>query len=263
MRDRAAADNASESVSRVTESSWRPSGQQMDGRAGKPAYDASTLNVLKSRMGKQQSNCGVSTASGSQIYDERNGYGFGNFSVPVGQMSHRSASAPRLHGAKEEVEGSRPKRWKPAKNPHAPPGGNPTFHPAQDGEFHHQNGRKRFPDMGGGANRDANAIEALRFYQEEERLGKQPVERQKFSANQHDRNSHRYYLAAEGKADLTPGKMRNSSKTSNIPGFNEPLASQSTSAAGSGEDLPSECDSLPLGTEWSSFCYEGRRLQAL
>jgi len=263
MCDRGPTGNASEAASGVTDPSSAPFGRMMDGCAGKPTYDAGSLHLLKSRMGRKQSNSGASMVSGNQVYDERNGYGFGNFSVPVGQMSQRSASAPRLQGAKDEVEGSRPRKWKPAKNPRAPPGGNPTFHPAMDGEFHHQNGRKRFPDMGPGGNRDANAIEALRFYQEEERLGRLPVERQKPAANQHDRHSHRYYLAADGKADLTPGKMRTSSRVSGIPGFSEPLASQSTSAAGSGEDLPSECDSLPLGAEWSTCCFEGQRLEPL
>lgn len=243
-----------------SEGSWAAFGRQMDGRAGKASYDPSALTTLKSRMGQKKSSSGVSTTAGSQIYDEH--CGFGNFSVPVQeQMYQRTASAPRLH-AKEEIEGSRPRKWKPAKNPRAPPGEFPPHSASRDCERDDKFGRKRFADIGTGHNRDANAVEALRFYQEEERLGRNPVERRESVANRPDRDSHRYYLAAEGKPELTPGKMRYSA-SSRAGGFNDRMTSQSTSAAGSGEDMHSEADSLPLGAEWSSCRFEGGRLQPL
>jgi len=100
--------------------------------------------------------------------------------------------------------------------------------------------------MGAGSNRDANAIEALRFFQIEERLGKVVGPPVKSRPNKHDRDSHRYYLASEGKADFVPGKARHGSITSFSGIDNE----QQSTAPGS--DVPSECDSLPLGAEWST-----------
>jgi len=239
-------DDYSESASRTTEATSAAFERMMEVRAGRPSYDANALKNLKARMSKRQSSVTSTTASvpasaaasGSQIYDED--FGFGNFSVPVRQMPQRSASTPSLR-SKEDVDGSRPRKWKPAKAPQAPPGGNPTFHPASDGKIDPLLGRKRFEDMGAGNNRDANAIEALRFYQDDERLGKHSGPKMKPIANKHVRDSHRYYLAAEGNSEITPGKARGSSKASSDP---------STCACSS--DVPSECDSLPLGAEWSS-----------
>jgi len=232
-------------------------GCQLEGRAGKPTVDVNALKNLKARMSRRQTSASSTTASGSQVYDES--FGFGNFSVPKSKMS-RCASAPGL--GKDEVEGSRPRIWKPSKAPRAPPGGAPTFHPAKDGNPDPLCGRKRFPDMGAGTNRDANAIEALRFYQDSERLGKLSGPKPQPKANKNARDSHRYYLAAEGNADLTPGKARCSSSTtgSKLYGLNhERMASQSTSAGCSSDELPSECDSLPLGAEWSSCRFDSAR----
>lgn len=216
----------------------------MEGRAGRPTVDINALRDLKNRMSAKKKSGGASVAdSGSSVYDGN--YGFGNFSVPVpgGQMS-RTSSAPSLHCKREEVEGSRPRVWKPSKAPKAAPGGNPTFHPSKDGQADPVAGRKRFPGMGAGNNRDPNAIEALRYYQDSERLGKQACDQRRPSATDKlARDSHRYYLAAEGKAEITPGKAR---------------SSQSTSAGGS-EAMISECDSLPLGAEWSSCRFDSVR----
>lgn len=206
-------------------------------------------------MSKKQAS---SSVSGSQIYDPD--AGFGNLSVPVDQMSQRSASAPRLsRHDRGEVEGSKPRVWKPALAPKAPPGG------MQDGKGDPRyGGRKQFPDMGAGNNRDPNAIESLRYYQDEERLGKIAGPKMQPETNKHSRDSHRYYLAAEGKPEITPGRMRRPSDPTgkSMPGFefDRPApASQSTSAGGSGDDVPvSDCDSLPLGAEWS-FHAEGAR----
>lgn len=207
-------------------------------------------------MGKKQIAT-PSSQAGSQIYDERHGYG--NSSTTASEVA-RSSSVPLLQ-PKSEVEGSQPRKWKPAKAPKAPPGGNPTFHPAQDGTSDARlDGRKRFPDMGAGNNRDMNAIEALRFYQEEERLGKNVGTKVPLTANNHARDSHRYYLAAEGKPELIPGKAQRRPSDNSHKGLlefydNEVPASQSI-ATGNSLESPSECDSLPLGAEWSSCRFD-------
>lgn len=232
-------DDASEAGSRAPSS-----------MAGKPSSDANPLKNLNARMNRKSSV--ASSVCSSQIYDEH-GYGFGNFSVPNrNNLGDRSVSAPRLR-PKEEVEGSRPRIWKPAKVPMGPPGGEPTFNPSRDGKLDSVPGRKRFPDMGAGANRDAHAVEALRFYQEEERLGKHSGPQYEAQANQKARDTHRYYLAAEGKAQYQPGKARRPSDASSgqVQGFERP-PSKSTSAGSDEDELPSECDSLPLGAEWCS-----------
>jgi len=241
--------------------------------AGKPtSFDQGALRTLKARMGKKQVSSSSSQA-GSQIYDERNGYGYGNSSTTASEVA-RSSSVPLLQ-PKAEVEGSQPRKWKPAKAPKAPPGGTPTFHPAKDGASDTRlDGRKRFPDMGAGNNRDLNAIEALRFYQEDERLGKNAGAKVHLTANNHARDSHRYYLAAEGKPELIPGKaqLRPSDTSvrglldlydSEVPaqsiatGSKEDVPPAQSIATGSREDVPpSECDSLPLGAEWSSCRFD-------
>lgn len=224
--------------------------------AGKPSFDKGALRTLKARMGKKQFSSSSSQA-GSHIYDERNGYG--NSSTTASEVA-RSSSVPLLQ-PKAEVEGSQPRKWKPAKAPKAPPGGTPTFHPAKDGASDTRlDGRKRFPDMGAGNNRDINAIEALRFYQEDERLGKNAGAKVHLTANNHARDSHRYYLAAEGKPELIPGKAQLRPSDTSVRGlldlYDSEVHAQSI-ATGSREDVPpSECDSLPLGAEWSSCRFD-------
>merc|ERR1711967_66287 len=126
------------------------------------------MGNLKSRMAKRQSSVSsVVTASvaasGGQIYDDD--FGFGNFSHHAStHQPQRSSSVPNSRPTKEEVEGSKPRKWYPAKAPKAPPGGAQTFHPALNGKEDPLLGRKRFPDMDArGQNRDSNAVEALRF----------------------------------------------------------------------------------------------------
>lgn len=217
-------------------------GSTIENCAGQPTCDASSLRSLKARMSRRQSSAASPAASGSQVCD--GGFGYGDSPVFVG-MSQRSASAPRLR-AKDEVEGSQPRKWKPAKAPRAPP--------ANEHEVELKFSKKRFPDMGAGSNRDANAMEALRFFQAEERLGKLPVAERQPAATKRDRDSHRYYLSAEGKADLTPGKAYGSFQADGqaVRDRSELLVSESTSA-GSASDAQSDCDSLPLGAEWSSY----------
>lgn len=217
------------------------------------------LSNLKSRMCRRQSNQHLSEASVSQVYNNRCGYG--DSSVSVSDVTQRSVSAPRLR-PKDEVDGSKPRKWKPAKTPMRPSGSHPSLRASEAEEAEQKVGRKRFPDVGAGSNRDVHAIEALRFFQTEERVGKLPVEMSRPAATNRDRESHRFYLAAEGKLESTPGKARRPSSTADRHGkvgpnagcCNELLGSESTSA-GSGDDghVHSECDSLPLGAEWSSF----------
>jgi len=238
----------------TTEGSSTP--RKVSEGAGKPSFDPNALKNLKGRMIRRQSSASSTTASGtgtgSQVYNED--FGFGNFSMPKRNMSQRSSSTPSLL-SKDAVEGSQPKKWKPAKAPQAAPGGASTFHPAKDGKADVLAGRKRFDDMGCGSNRDPNAIEALRFYQDTERLGKNAGTKHQHSATRQARDSHRYYLAAEDRPEPTPGKARNDAskkRMQRLPGFADPLPSQWASGGASECDGPSEADSLPLGAEWSS-----------
>lgn len=247
---RSMADDASEVGSGASDPRFAYYEGCMDGRAGKATVDINALKSLKASMARKKASSSVT--SGSQIYDEENGFG-GNYSVPRSSMS-RSNSAPSLAG-KEEVEGSRPRQWKPSKAPRCPPGGSQTFHPAKDGTPDEVAGRKRFPEMGPGSNRDPNADEALRFFKETERLGKHSCPQLQSTANKHSRDTHRYYLAAEGKPEQTPGKARSASGRADGQKLRERdprLPDSSTSAGSSDAFLPSECDSLPLGAEWSS-----------
>jgi len=183
-------------------------------------------------------------------------FGFGNFSVPVydapSEPMSRCSSAPRFR-PKNDVEGAQPRKWKPAKAPRAAPGERPSFNRAAEGESRPEFGRKRFSDVGASQNRDPTRMEALRFFQDEERLGKMPGAKYKYAPTQRDADSHRYYLAADGK-NMKPGKGRSpfhDAKQADC-GRRGSLISASTSA-GTSADNVSECDSLPLGAEWNSY----------
>ena len=113
-------------------------------------------------------------------------------------------------------------------------------------------GRKRFADMGAGNNRDSNAIEALRFFQTEERLGKNSGQRVEVKPTRQVRDSHRYYLEAEGKSDYIPGRARISQATlGSFAHENEAYCDQAQLLSAHSEVL-CDCDSLPLGAEWST-----------
>merc|ERR1712048_885455 len=176
-------------------------------------------------------------------------FGFGSSNQVGNHAPHRSASAPRLEAVKEEIEGSRPKKWKPARAPIAPPGGGETFHP-QDGRCDvRMDGRKRFPDMGAGNNRDPNAIEALRFFRDEERLGKANNPQVKHKPTQQARDSHRFYLTPGDNVNSLPRKGRGSEAgESNVARLLH--SSQHPEPV---DHLPSPCDSLPLGADWSEL----------
>merc|ERR1711988_718174 len=107
---------------------------QLEGCAGRPTHEIDQLRNLKARIAKKSSNA-------SQIYDDKFGYGHAKPQVS------RSSSVPGL-GGKADVEGSHPRKWKPCRNPRAPPGGAETYHPAKDGQRDSVYGKKRFPDMG-------------------------------------------------------------------------------------------------------------------
>merc|ERR1712070_462204 len=128
---------------------------------------------------------------------------------------------------------------KPCRAPMEPPGGSSTTEKRASAC-----GKKLFPDMGAGNNRDAHAVEALRYYQDEsERLGKHSVPQQDPLATKDARDSHRYYLAAEGKADLAVGKSRNQQRRD----------SEQSTEPGSSDVQQSEYDDLPLGAEFTSM----------
>jgi len=102
---------------------------------------------------------------------------------------------------------------------------------------------------GAGSNRDPNTIAALRYYQDaDERIGKQQVSSMQNMADKSANESHRYYLTA----DEAPGKARVGCRPWRD-------MSQSTCADSVEADpprarpAPSDCDSLPLGAEWSTW----------
>jgi hypothetical protein len=105
-----------------------------------------------------------------------------------------------------------------------------------------------------------NAIEALRFYKEDERLGKHAAAKAPLTANNHARDSHRYYLAAEGKPELIPGKAQRRPSDTGVRGllefYDSEVPASRSNVAENREEVPSECDSLPLGAEWSSCRFE-------
>jgi hypothetical protein len=142
-----------------------------------------------------------------------------------------------------EVEGSRPRVYRPSISLHAPPGGTAVFSPDWDPETEERTqGRKLYPGAdGAGNNRDKNAIEALRYYQApEKRVGKPRVEQSEDrKGDKWARDSHRYYLSSEvvvGKAHRVVEHRASSESTRDDEEWPE----------------PSECDSLPLGAEWCS-----------
>jgi hypothetical protein len=238
---------------------YDPSGAPIP--AGKPSFDS--LKTLKKRMAKKQRH-----VLGDLDDAESSVTGTAYSEAPFGV---ESVASWQLDAGKDEIEGSKPRKWKPALAPQAPPGGPATFHPARDGKGDSRfGGKKLFPQAGGaGTNRDAHAIEALRFYQDEERLGKHAPERLPIETEKNVRDTHRYYLAAEGKSGIVPGKASVSERRrSDVSGSiiqhevvpagklhsrSRPLASQQSTSASGAEEAQSECDSLPLGAEWSTW----------
>lgn len=186
--------------------------------------------------------CGTNPNAGNLLTERRSS----RVSAPAGGRSSFDFGwdyDPQLEAnGNREVEGSQPRKWKPCRAPMEPPGGAQTAGKKRDDV----SGRKLFPDMGAGNNRDAHAIEALRYYQESERLGKHSVPKQSATATKHARDSHRYYLGEDG---ITPGKARHQQRP----------ASPSTSA-GSSDCQQSESDSLPLGAEWSTFPFRAHSM---
>jgi len=212
-------------------------------------------------------------------------------STPVVDVSSEAHATPRPR-VKLEVEGSRPKVWKPSISLRAPPGGNTSFsHDSTSEVSSRSGGRRLIAEAGAGCSNDGNAIEALRFYRNGGRLGKQQIQEVHPLAEQGARDTHRYFLAADGPAARTPGKAQY-----RLPGQREGpspifepmprsarcgppswagVASQSTYAdtaealqqqsgcephrvdtllaGGRGLSAGEEFDSLPLGAEWCTW----------
>jgi len=113
--------------------------------------------------------------------------------------------------SKGDVEGSKPRSYKPGIRLNAPPGGGGTFSPDWDTETERRNGGKKLcPGAGGaGNNKDVHGTDAHRYYQtEEERPGKKATEQQRPQEDRASRDSHRYYLEGDGRADRVPGKAQ-------------------------------------------------------
>lgn len=113
--------------------------------------------------------------------------------------------------SKGDVEGSKPRSYKPGIRLNAPPGGGGKFSPDWDTETERRNGGKKLcPGAGGaGNNKDVHGTDAHRYYQtEEERPGKKATEQQRPQEDRASRDSHRYYLESDGRADRVPGKAQ-------------------------------------------------------
>lgn len=132
------------------------------------------------------------------VADRQRGLGASPTSRPSTGLSH-----------KDEIEGSKPRPFKPGIRLNAPPGGGNTFSPDWDTDSAAKYGTKnREPYAGGaGATRDQRGMDNYRYYQqEEERPGKQRVETDRPLEDAAARDTHRYYLAADNRADRVPGK---------------------------------------------------------
>merc|ERR1719382_1932058 len=128
-----------------------------------------------------------------------------------GSMSGRPTTAAEAWGCKGDVEGSRPRQYKPGIRLNAPPGGGGSFTPDWDPEaYKRHGGKKLFPGAGGaGSYRDTRGIETNRYYQDvEDRPGKQRAEQGRPQEQANARDSHRYYLAGDDRADRVPGKAQ-------------------------------------------------------
>jgi len=107
---------------------------------------------------------------------------------------------------KPEVAGSKPRVWRPSLAPRAPPGGAESHGCCYDARF---DGRGRVDGAGGaGLNRDNNAIHALRYYQDNFRVGKHQASQASHQPEKQHVDSHRYFLHDQGQSELKPGKAR-------------------------------------------------------
>lgn len=184
-----------------------------------PEFDRNAMKFSKARVPRKQQ-------------EHENWFRHDNHPVPSCQSpavgSDQSTPSQR---EKPEVEGSRPKKWKPALMPRAPPGGAECYtERAPDARF---DGKKLYPDTGAGKNRDMHAMETLRFYQDsEQRLGKQHAgTEQRPRAEKQVCDSFRYHLEGSGQADRTPGKARG--EHCNTP-YEKPFAAWEVEAAAAG-----------------------------
>lgn len=134
--------------------------------------------------------------------------------------AERNDAAPVMNTtprrSKDEIEGSRPRVYKPSIRLQAPPGGGSSFNSDWSGGHISgpRGGKKLFPEAGGaGANRDAHAIEALRYYTDcSERIGKQQVPEEPHWAEKTALDAQRFHLVPEGSSSSnvgrTPGRAR-------------------------------------------------------
>jgi len=257
---------ASESA---TPSQYRPrchaeSGSRTPGAPYTPSYRAAeawgddnaseSSSPKKQVLYKRRPAETPTTATGTSAYCDS--YDTDNISVRTYETPRRSATAPRLRPesqSKAEIEGSRPKVWKPGRTPRAPPGGRPQLGSPQDNSYDDLYENDDSHGAGSGK-QNARAYDASRFHQDAPLRAKQPgSSKNKPEAEKRARESHRYYVEVEERT----GKLRSHSQSKvnrhNLLGLNDDrFASQSTSAA-SYDDVVSEADSLPLGAEWCSF----------
>lgn len=192
----------------------------------------------------------------------------GKAQVPISvtsQFTPVESSVPMVR--KEEIEGSRPRAYKPSIRLQAPPGGGSSFNSDWSGGYMSgpKVGKKFIPGAGGaGANRDARTIEALRFFTDhDDAVGKLKVQAGPHWAEKSALDEQRYYLSAEGVTDRMPGKASRCSDSGVSDGYMHPRATGlRTRTAGQGygsergydeKPLPGSSDSLPLGAEWHSW----------
>lgn len=175
------------------------------------------------------------------------------------------AGISRRRPEKAEVEGSRPRLHKPEIRVHAPPGGMSSISHDMTVEAARKIGnRKHFPEAGGaGNNRDAHAINELRYFQEDcGGVGKQHIQEKHLRASQRDCEHQRYHLDAGDNFERMPRraqcKQDGDSKTwPTSCGSSQTTCLDSDGYGESQFDVQSavsnEIDDLPLGAEWCTW----------
>jgi hypothetical protein len=280
-------------------------------RMAKPAAGASTLSLactddMTHTMQRRQDHARdidsqSNTASGISVSASRSLRGVphackhGDDNTPrmaverghedwLGSSSDRAGASPTKRkggtdiGGKIEVEGSRPRVYRPSTRANlAHRGHSSSFRPDWTVEEDLvPSTRKQFPEAGGaGSNRDSHSIETLRFFQPSQScIGKQRLGEPSHFVEEEARNMFRYYypdhsvgkarVAADTIKDARPPHVHcvcdpSSTRADSSPDdFAEAYRHKPNSASQS--QACWDADDLPLGAEWTYF-HEGTRFE--
>lgn len=146
-----------------------------------------------------------------------------------------------------EIEGSRPRAYKPSIRLKAPPGGDTAFKCDWTGGHMAgpKGGRQHFPDGdSAGANRDTHNLEALRYYADsDDRMGKQKGPETKAWAERSALDSQRYHLAAEAHTNRGQRMSSRGEPRGGSPATIDPFNERRRAQPGSMEPdlLPTDC----------------------